>query len=210
MRMKIQREVIRAQEEVVTPLLEQFPWEDRGVYAVWLAQTYHYVVHTIPLLKAAADACGAQDSALLKAFEKNSLEEKGHDKLLSSDLEGLGSPREAARSLTSDFYQSLYSDIEQQGPAALLGRVYLLEGLADYGGKQCAARASKTHGPQASSFLRVHIDADGGAQGHLSAALGVAEELTEAQATVVIDILWKSTRQYEVLLRDWAGDQWPQ
>ncbi len=57
-REQIEAEIDRVQEELITPLLESFPWEQKEAYVVWLCQTYHYVLHTLPLLNRAIKACG--------------------------------------------------------------------------------------------------------------------------------------------------------
>jgi len=142
----------------------------REEYAAFLVQTYHYVVHTRPLLHRAGERLEqAGQTALGKLLQQKANEEDGHDAWLLRDLEAIGEsadrvrrqePLEPVRAFVAwnEFV------VEHGLPVGILGAAYLLEAVsAQYAGK--AATNMVAHSAIAGiqdgvRFLRGHGDAD--------------------------------------------------
>lgn len=57
-------------------------------FGAWIANTYRYVVQTVPVMREVARSCGHEELRLV--LERKAAEEVGHDELLLSDLSALG------------------------------------------------------------------------------------------------------------------------
>jgi pyrroloquinoline quinone (PQQ) biosynthesis protein C len=163
---------------------DAFPYRSRSAYGGWLAQTYHYVVHTTRLIALAASRFDERCDVLHRAMLRNLDEERDHDRLLLDDLAALGYSIGAfpEQPLTSAFYQVVYHRIEHQTPFALFGYSLLLEGAAAERGGQRAREVTEAFGASAASFLRVHGDAD---PGHVERGFAAVERVSESEARVI-------------------------
>ncbi|HVK99584.1 MAG TPA: iron-containing redox enzyme family protein [Dongiaceae bacterium] len=104
-------------------------------YRYFLAQAYHHVRHTVPLMM----ACGARlperlepvRAALVEYIE----EEYGHHEWILNDIEASGGDKQIVRnsrpSLPIELMVAfLYDQINRQNPAAFFGMVLVLEGTS--------------------------------------------------------------------------------
>jgi hypothetical protein len=128
---------------------------DRPLYLAYLAQAYHHVRWTCPLLRLAADRCGPADRRLAAALGHYVAEELGHECWILDDIRALGGdaspghlppPNWANRAMVG----TVRDAIANTSPYAILGMVHVLEGisslLAVAGAERTAARLGVTTG----------------------------------------------------------------
>ncbi len=105
----------------------------RSLYLSFLAEAYHHVRHTFPLLALAASRTGDEryQDALVEYME----EERGHEKWILDDIRALGGDADAVRNgepgaACRIMVGYAYYAIEHVSPYAMLGSVHVLEGLS--------------------------------------------------------------------------------
>ena len=107
----------------------------RADYVAFLAQAYHHVKHTLPLLM----ACGARLPARLEwlrtAMAEYIKEETGHQEWILDDIRACGADAEAVRNGRPGPAAELlvayaYDVIARVNPAGFLGMVLVLEGTS--------------------------------------------------------------------------------
>lgn len=135
-------------------------------YEQWLAQTYYFVAHSIPLLEKAI--ANAKDPAFIERSKEHIKEETGHDKIALNDLKVLESPIEDLEEWkwTRDFYNRQYRQVEERGEL-LLGYILALEGMATLS-EHVLPPILEAYGPRGSKFVKIHIEED---QDHLPHAI---------------------------------------
>jgi hypothetical protein len=189
----------RAAIENVYRDLERFPWTEKRAYASWLAQSYYYVSHTTRLLALAAARLPTEEQKLHLRFLSHLAEEKGHEKLCSNDLKGLGYEPANFPELpqTSALYHSVYYLIEHRDPCAILGYAMILEGISatkiDALVEQLTAQYSKS----ATSFLRLHCEAD---KEHTQENKPVLESCNDQQLDVISEEISMIETEYRTML----------
>lgn len=149
----------------ISPLksaLESFPWQEKQAYCLWLAQTYHFVKHTIRYLCLSAGKSGLNQDELHHHALKHIREEIGHEQLILQDLKHLGVsikdlPAFAEiEALTQSQYYWLDRNL-----FAFLGYSLCLEGLAAGSGRNLLDQVLLKHyPPKACNFIRVHAVVD--------------------------------------------------
>ena len=175
---------------------------DAESYATWLAQTYHYVRWTQPLLAQAGRRMKriGKYPALAGLLLQKSSEEQGHEQWLLADLKSLGWTRERVervqlRPAVAAYVAWNRFTAESHAPAAFLGTAYVLEYLsvhrAELAAEQLITRAAIPHIQQAVSFLRGHAGADGD---HVDGLLSVLRPLTDRQEQTAILLSAHTTR----------------
>lgn len=107
----------------------------RALYLDFLAQAYHHVRHTVPLLALAASRLGPDDAAYRDALIAYMDEEKGHDEWILEDIAALGGDAAAVargepRLPCKVMVAYAYHAIERTSPYCLLGMVHVLEGMS--------------------------------------------------------------------------------
>jgi len=154
-------------------------FEDKRVYANYLAQTYYYVNHSCNLLGLAISKMFGPDKRFQKRFGKHVGEEDRHELLAKKDLERLGFSLEDFPELfeTSDFYTSQYWKTQNEDCLSLLGYIVALEHFAIHGGPMIYEKAG------GGTFLKVHIDED---EDHVVHAIDMIESLPEERQKVII------------------------
>ncbi|MDQ0390956.1 TenA family transcriptional regulator [Labrys monachus] len=103
------------------------------LYLAFLAEAYHHVRHTFPLLALAASR--TRDERYQDALVEYMEEERGHEKWILNDIRDLGGdadavvrrgPGMACRIMVGYAYYA----IEHVSPYAMLGSVHVLEGMS--------------------------------------------------------------------------------
>jgi pyrroloquinoline quinone (PQQ) biosynthesis protein C len=170
---------------------DDFPWPSRRAYAGWLAQTYHYVVHTPRVIALAASRCDLRYDHLHRQLVRYLRQESDHDLLALDDLRALGHAIEEfpEHPLTAAFYQVDYYRIEHETPLALFGRSLLLEGAAAAQASRTADVVSEAFGEKTATFLRLHGRED---PGHVEQAFSALEGVSEQEEAVIAAALTQS------------------
>lgn len=107
----------------------------RHVYLAFLAQAYHHVKHTCPLLEHALARCTPDDDTYRDGLLDYIEEETGHDRWILNDIAALGGDPSAVRDGTPGVAcramlgYAAYA-IDHVSPYALLGMVHVLEGTS--------------------------------------------------------------------------------
>ncbi|MEJ2118725.1 MAG: iron-containing redox enzyme family protein [Alphaproteobacteria bacterium] len=138
----------------------------RELYLDFLAQAYHHVKHTFPLLSLAAAL--TTDERYQDALFEYMKEERGHDKWILDDIRAMGGAADAvARSLPSLPCQTMvgyaYYCIQWISPYAILGMVHVLEGLSVMLAHQVAGAVQQSLGTADNtgfSYLKSHGSLD--------------------------------------------------
>ena len=140
----------------------------RDTYLAYLAQAWHHVRHTVPLLQATRDRvrCGPE---LTAALDEYIAEERGHDEWILSDIAAAGGDAEAVRRsppapATAAMIAHAHHTVRAGNPIGFFGMVYVLESvsvaLAQRGASAVAERLGLP--PEAFTYLTSHgaLDAD--------------------------------------------------
>jgi len=134
----------------------------RGAYIAYLAQAYHHVSHTVPLMRLARSRLAAKP-ALVAALDDYIAEESGHEAWILADIKAAGGdPRRAIAAgpsaATAAMVRHAYDVVGEGNPAAFFGMVYVLEGtsitLAQAGAE--AVRSSLGLPAEAITYLTSH------------------------------------------------------
>lgn len=142
---------------------------DSQTYLRFLANAYHHVRHTVPLMQAALDACGPEDAAFADGLRDYIAEETGHEAWILDDIAALGGNAETVRCARPPLPARVmvayaYRLVAEDGPYALLGMVHVLEGMSAALATQ-AAQAIRVNLPQTGdggfSYLTSHGGLDG-------------------------------------------------
>lgn len=137
-----------------------------GLYLDFLAEAYHHVKHTFPLLALAASRTSDEryQDALVEYME----EERGHEKWILNDIRALGGDPDAVRDGQSGpacriMVGYAYYAIEHISPYAFLGSVHVLEGMSVLLADQLADVMKASLGLESDdgfSYLRTHGSLD--------------------------------------------------
>lgn len=175
---------------------------DTEGYAAWLAQTYHYVRWTTPLLARAGERLKRLGChpLLAELLLQKSAEERGHERWLLADLNNLGWAREQVEHTELCPAVAAYVawnrfTSEAGSPTAFLGTAYVLEHLslhrAGAAVERLIARGTIPNIRKAVTFLRGHADADGD---HLVGLRTVLRTLTDPDERAAILLSTRATR----------------
>ena len=170
---------------------ERFPWTSRRAYALYLSQTYYYLIHSTRLLGLGAARFSAAEEGLHRRYLDHAREEKSHHLLALKDLENMGYKLAdyPEMSITRMVYEPQYYKIEHLDPTALFGYILALEGVsAECAGRACEI-AEKAHGKNASGFLRVHGVED---PDHLEKAFQWIESLDSKRIKIIQECFTQS------------------
>jgi hypothetical protein len=186
-------------------VMNAFPWEDRGAYSAWLAQTFHYVSFSSRIISMAAAFTPLDEPQLHSRFVNHSAEESNHEILAKRDLEALGGKIEdyPLFSSTRALYQSQYYYAQVEGAASLMGYFISLEGLALHCAKTASERVLKaTQNPKTINFLRVHAEDD---IEHVDKALKALEKFKPESLRAVAVNLENTRMFYSRMLQECQG-----
>lgn len=134
----------------------------RTTYLAYLAQAYHHVSHTVPLMRLARSGLAAKPM-LVEALDDYIAEEEGHEQWILNDIRAAGGDtdavvRDGPSSATARMVDHAYATLRDGNPAAFFGMVFVLEGtsiaLASNGAE--AVRASLGLPETAFTYLTSH------------------------------------------------------
>ena len=134
----------------------------RELYVDFLAQAYHHVKHTFPLLALAA--ARTTDEPYQDALVEYMEEERGHEKWILNDIDAMGGSAIAVRDGAPGIACQVmvgytYYAIEWISPYAMLGSVHVLEGMSTLLADKAAdaiQRSLAHRGNDGFSYLRSH------------------------------------------------------
>ncbi len=104
----------------------------RESYLAYLAEAYHHVKHTVPLLNLARDKLPANKAGLAAALNEYIAEETGHEEWILDDVTNAGGDAKAVRNGSPRLATELmvayaYDSVGRVNPASLFGMVFVLE-----------------------------------------------------------------------------------
>ena len=163
----------------------------REQYLAFLAQAYHHVRHTVPLLMATGarlpDRLGWLREPVLHYLE----EETGHEQWILNDIEHAGGDRAAATASRPDVATEAmvayaYDTVMRGNPVGFFGMVYVLEGTSVALALQAADRIQAALGlpSRAFTYLRSHGELDQEHVHHLADILGRLDDASDHEAVV--------------------------
>lgn len=131
------------------------------VYANWLAQTYHFVSHSVRLMSLSAGRLPI-DNPVGRRMLAHIGEEKGHHTVAIKDMEAMGKKitQYPPFGVTSAFYQSQYFKVMFEHPYHLLGQILMLEAFSVEVGARMYETVKKAHGEKAALFVKIHAFED--------------------------------------------------
>lgn len=142
----------------------------REQYAAFLVQTYHYVVHTRPLLHRAGERLERMGQTTLgQLFLHKAQEEDGHEGWLVDDLEAIGEKRQRVHEeepvpAIRRFVAWNSFVVEHGLPVGILGAAYVLEAISARNAHTVATNLCQKSGIAGIEggvrFLTGHGDAD--------------------------------------------------
>ncbi|MCB1539174.1 MAG: iron-containing redox enzyme family protein [Rhodospirillales bacterium] len=105
---------------------------DRETYAAYLAQAYHHVRHTVPLLMSMGTNLPDEKNWMHKSIVEYLEEEIGHEEWILNDIAACGGDREAVRKsapqiATQAMVAYNYDYIARKNPVGFFGMVFMLE-----------------------------------------------------------------------------------
>jgi pyrroloquinoline quinone (PQQ) biosynthesis protein C len=163
----------------------------RDLYLEFLAQAYHHVRHTVPLLMAVGARLPERHGWLCKEILHYLEEEDGHEQWILNDVRNAGGDREAAAAsepavATQAMIAYAYDTVSRGNPVGFFGMVHVLEGTSVALAIRAADRIQSTLGlpSNAFSYLRSHGELD---REHVQHLAGILERLgdPEDRAAVV-------------------------
>lgn len=107
----------------------------RAQYLAFLAEAYHHVKHTVPLLMACGSRLPEPKGWLRSAIVEYIAEEAGHEEWILNDIAAAGGDADAVRASRPDFDTDLmvayaYDTVMRRNPVGFFGMVYVLEGTS--------------------------------------------------------------------------------
>ena len=159
-------------------------------YLAFLAQAYHHVRHTTPLLMALGGRLPERLDWLRRPVAEYIAEEIGHEEWILNDIAAAGGDAAAVRASAPDAPAEImvayaYDLIQRGNPAGFFGMVYVLEGTSVALALSAADRIQRALGlpDEAFSYLRSHGALDQAHTRHLAELL---EKMTPADQAEVI------------------------
>ncbi len=151
-------------------------------YLDFLAQAYHHVRHTVPLMMAVGARLGDRHDWLQADVLHYLEEEAGHEQWILNDIAAAGGDRERVRLMdpapaTEAMVAYAYDTVMRRNPVGFFGMVFVLEGTSAALALTAADRIQSTLNlpARAFSYLRSHGQLDQEHVGHLA---GILERLT--------------------------------
>jgi pyrroloquinoline quinone (PQQ) biosynthesis protein C len=132
-------------------------------YRMYLAEAFHHVRHTVPLLERVRDGLPPSKAWLKAAASEYIAEETGHDEWILNDIRNAGGDAEAVRSsrprpATELMVAYAYDFVTRINPVGFFGMVFVLEGTSTQlatRGAQALMRSLRL-GPDCFTYLTSH------------------------------------------------------
>ena len=163
----------------------------RELYLAFLAQAYHHVRHTVPLLMAVGSRLQGRQLWLQKELVHYIEEEQGHDEWILSDIAAAGGNvaaiRDGAPAMETDVMIAYaYDTVTRRNPVAFFGMVYVLEGTSVALALNAADAIQRTLAlpDKAFTYLRSHGTLDQQHIGDLASIVDRLETTIDLPATV--------------------------
>jgi pyrroloquinoline quinone (PQQ) biosynthesis protein C len=126
-------------------------------YRAFLAQAYHHVRHTTPLLMACGSRVPADKEWLRDAMAEYVEEEVGHQEWILNDIKACGGDAEQVRHGAPGMAAELmvayaYHTVDRGNPVGFLGMVLVLEGTSVRVATEAAGNLQKNLGLPSSAF----------------------------------------------------------
>lgn len=160
-------------------------------YVAFLAQAYHHVRHTVPLLMACGSRLPAQKEWLRAAVADYIREETGHQEWILKDIEACGADPEAYRygapnPETELMVAYAYDTIARGNPVGFFGMVLVLEGTSIKLATSAAAaiRGSLGLPESAFSYLTSHGALDVGHMQFFETLMNRIEDADDQRAVI--------------------------
>lgn len=158
-------------------------------YLAFLAEAYHHVKETTPLLMAAGLRCEAP--WLRKALAHYIIEEVGHEEWILSDIAAAGGDAAAVRDgqprpATDIMVAYAYDTVLRRNPVGLFGMVLVLEGTSVALALSAADAIQQSLGlPDAAfSYLRSHGTLDQEHMGHFANVINQLDQPADQAAVI--------------------------
>lgn len=170
------KNILQTQLDKIEQTYKNINFEDKQVYAEWLAQSYFFVRHSTRLLNLSSGLTPFELNFYHLRANDHAREEKNHEKMLIMDLKELDFSIDKFEEspIIKAFYQSQYYTIEHIHPLGFIGYIYLLESLPLGLGKTLLKRIENVYGKKGTTFLRVHTQED---EDHIQSLLKLIEAL---------------------------------
>lgn len=155
----------------------------RETYLAYLAEAFHHVSQTVPLLSSARDRMDAAHAPFRDALEAYIAEETGHEQWVLNDIASAGGDAEAVRlgaprSSTELMVAYAHDYVARTNPMGMFGMVYVLEGtsiaLATHGAGAVAGALGL--GPECFTYLSSHGALD---QEHMTFFAGLMDTVDD-------------------------------
>lgn len=181
-------------------------------YVAFLAQAYHHVKHTTPLLMSTGGRIAEDKEWLREAVAEYIEEELGHQEWILNDIAACGFDKEKARHSTPNASTELmvsyaYDSIQRVSPLTFFGMVQVLEGTSIRIADEAAAGIQKALGlpDRAFTYLRSHGKLD---QEHIKFFEGLMNRITcEQEQSMIIHAAKMFYRLYGNMFRELASSQ---
>jgi pyrroloquinoline quinone (PQQ) biosynthesis protein C len=178
----------------------------RAQYLEFLAQAYHHVKHTVPLLMACGARLPESHAWLRSAIAHYIAEETGHEEWILSDIAAAGGDADAVRASAPGAAAELmvayvYDFIARRNPVGFFGMVHVLEGTSQALATRAAQAMRERLGlpPEAFTYLSSHGTLD---QEHVRFFAGLMDRLaTPAERDAVTHVARTVFRLYGDVFR---------
>jgi heme oxygenase len=185
---------------------------NREAYIAYLAQAYHHVRHTVPLMRLARSRMKPGYSGLAAALDTYIEEEMGHEAWILHDIAASGGHASnvavsAPNAATSAMVRHAYRAVGQGNPLALFGMIFVLEDTSAAIASRGAAglAASLGLGPECFTYLSSHGELD---QEHLQHFTQLTEQIQDPDDQAdIIDMARQIYRLFADLFRSIPHEQ---
>lgn len=163
----------------------------RASYLAFLAEAYHHVKHTVPLLAACRARLPGRLAWLAPALDEYVAEERGHDQWILDDIAACGGDAQAVRDgaprpATELMVAYAYDTIARGNPVGFFGMVHVLEGTSVALAIAAADQIQRALGlpDRAFSYLRSHGELDREHTAHFARLMDRLDDARDRQAVI--------------------------
>lgn len=198
------KNILHEQLDKIELTYKNINFEDKVVYAQWLAQSYFFVRHSTRLLNLSSGLTPFELNFYHLRANEHAHEEKNHEKIILKDLKELGYEIDNFKEspIIKAFYQSQYYTIEHIHPLGFIGYIYLLESLPLGLGKTLLKKIEGIYGKKATTFLKVHSQED---EKHILSLLKLIESLPKDVCKEIEQNLILSGTLYNAFFQELAS-----